>query len=332
MDLKLNNLAAELPLKLYREVLSKNLEYKVNDNVLHTVSNMIALYYFGDNKLKEKYSSKAYIEICVKRLNIYLIDKVIEDYNFAISLTLFAVAIAEPQTYNEDITNNLAQANDIVASYLAEMLIKDNKVDSKELKGKIISVLGGEGNIEDKVQFILDNKDKISSNDQSLISKLATPEQSKDSISEQKTTNRLLGSSLFVGISTLIASTFLGPVAVVAVLPMAYFGLNLGGKVVDQAEKLLNKDKFDKVRVSDDLALNNFNKLLQNKIQKSQERERNKEAKTNISVQAAMEQIKKGGIDNIIGTLNQAKSDESALKTIVNNIAISQTKKGERGL
>ncbi|MCC2646282.1 MAG: hypothetical protein K0R02_347 [Rickettsiaceae bacterium] len=332
MDLKLNNLTAELPLKLYREVLSKNLEHKVNDNVLNTVSNMIALYYFGNIKLKENYSNQVYIEICVKRLHIYLVNKLIEDYSFAISLTLFAVAIAEPQTYNEDITNNLAQANDIVVSLLTEMLSKDRKVDSKELKDKIISLLGNEGNTEDKVQFILDNKDKIISNEQVNYKNVTAFDQYKDNKSEQKNTNRLLGSSLIVGVSTFIASTFLGPIAVVAVLPMAYFGLNLGGKIVDQAERLLNKDKFDKLRVSDDQDLNNFSKLLHNKIQKAQQREETREAKANVSVQVALEQIKQGGIDDIIGTLNQAKSAEGTSKTMVNNIATHQSKKGERGL
>ncbi|MDF2964968.1 MAG: hypothetical protein K0Q51_356 [Rickettsiaceae bacterium] len=328
MDTKLENPNA-VTIELFKTVLNDKFINVVNSKILQTLANMLALYYAGSPGLKEAYNEQAFIEKSAENLTIYLVGKSFEDYSFSITLTLFATAIADDDTYTEDKSNNLNQSNDILKDYLGEIL-DPNISDVKYIKEQVGEILAAPGNNEDKVQFILDNKDKIIKGDKTLTTYTHAPELSDANQLQDKNTNRLIGSSLAVGLSTAIAASFLGPVALVAALPIAYFGLSFGGKAVDQAEKMLKEKPGTSAYLSDQQALNDFNKILQIKLKKAQEKERSVlKNQEDLVKQANLDKVKgQAAVDNIIGTLTQAKSTVEGSKTALPNALSAQEKKG----
>lgn len=280
----------------FKKNLNSNFYSKIDEETIKTLSNMLALYFLGNEPIQSSYSKEGFIDACQKRIHIHLGPKIIETHNFATSFTLFSAAIAETESYTEDINNKI---NKVIADNLGRILEDEGRIQGSEIKERLARILEQEGEVVEKVQFIIDNKSQILSKD--FNNEYSAP--------VKNNTSRLVGSSLAAACATFVVGVFLGPVALVAALPMTYFGITVGGKVVDYAEKLLNNTQSKQTHSKGDIELNKLLNGLEQKVQKTKSRERLKEQAAPL--EPITKEIK-SDIKGIVGTLNQVKSKETA--------------------
>jgi Uncharacterized RP853 len=302
IDSDFNKVETQQIIDFFKKNLNSNFYNKIDENTIKTLSNMLALYFLGNKSPQNSYSKEAFIDACQKRIHIYLGPKVIESHDFATSFTLFSAAIAETETYTEDINNKV---NKVVTDNLSALLEAEEGIQSSKIKERVVEILGREGEIEEKIRYIVNNKSQ-------LLSKDFTNE---FSTSAKGDTLRLVGSSFAVACATFVVGAFLGPVALGVALPLAYFGLSAGGKVVDQAEKMLNKDPTKQEYLKGDLELDKFLHVLEQEVQKTKHKEIIKEHA--VPLEPITKEIA-SDIKGIVGTLSQAKSKEAAKEQNVN--------------
>lgn len=303
---KINELAAALPIQSFQSALLEDSSFNTHARLRQVLSNMLALYYAGTESINSRYSSEAYASLCMKRLKLFLSTQDLREYSFAQALSLFAVAISEESTYSDNIGNDILKTNDIIAEYL-EQIINDVKKD-KELKKNILFILNQKGALQDKVQYILNNKDRL------LFKEPALTSTQEPLLSN---TNRLFGASVTVGASILIMSSLLGPIGAVICLPISFYSLSLGGKIAEKANQLFEQSaKVHNNNVSymqsikhDELGA--LYKVLSNKLDKTQLISNNKRL-NNLPHKPNIEEL--NGIGNIVDVLNKSQALKTKLK------------------
>lgn len=106
-------------INLYKETIAFYLTENLNEQIIQTLANMLALHYSQKNN--ENPSHKEYAAICCDKLKKCLQRRIITETDFTIALELFAIAIAEDFTNEQDLLANQKQAIiDQIASELGD--------------------------------------------------------------------------------------------------------------------------------------------------------------------------------------------------------------------
>lgn len=248
----MNKLSDELHrvIKIYKTNLIKNLSDSIENKVLSSLSNMLAIYYIENNQLKHEENSK----INVERISFYLGKKIIVSYDFGVVLELFAVAISD----NKKIIDNVYEVpeikknNDIICSHLLSEITNPD-ITLKELTLEIIESPQF-GEISDYIyknnKKYIEVIEKISLKNQTqsqklkeIIHNLQNLNKNNDLNKEIKNTFSLLG-TIVAGASIAVASSImLGVVAPLAILPATALGSKIASNIIEK----LAFPAFDKI-------------------------------------------------------------------------------------
>lgn len=217
-----------------------------------------------------------------------------------------------------NITVNILKSNNALVS-----------INKSQLYTKVTNFLSGTKHHElaPKLNYLINHSTKLTSRDIDLESSFNEVNQK---INGNSNVNKLIWSSLTVGVSTVLLSNLFGPAAVLFGFPAAYISLKAGAKVTDGIETLLddNKGKIAKVHNYDEAALKEFEIILKSRIKEKETTQETK--KLNNLDQHIIQKIEAEGISDILRTLNESKLDKAPVNTKADNIHKKKPQSRER--
>lgn len=236
--------ALELYIKKFRESIFLNFQDNIDNQVLSSLSNMLALHYISSdiNSLEKK------IYESINKIKKFLQDRIIISYDFSSVLSLFAIAISTSDSNEDILSKNILKSQNkdaIIVQILSEL---DSDEVTEELKLFLKSILNDDKYL-DIINYISANKQKtkelmtillknnISNNYNiypEMIKVLNLEANKLRKVEEIKSTFVQLSSILTgAGIVFSICTGAAGLIASASIIPATIFGMKITSKYID---------------------------------------------------------------------------------------------------
>lgn len=236
---------------LYSYEIDKRLTENLINEIRSPLANILAMHYYD---IPENNSSNTAVQ-SASRVKVFLIDKVILDYNFSTVLSLFTVAIAQQEVYSENIADILGKNNNKEhITSITSAILSDEYGENFEVK-QFVDYLMNKSDPYKVIDYIVSNQSKVKEiiknnllntqdkNQENQYDKLYNEIKSasdKQYGLSYLTQNISLIFSLAVGVgaSLACASTF-GILAPLAIIPVTFTSLNHSAKIAEKVSGYL---------------------------------------------------------------------------------------------
>lgn len=234
---------AFLRIDIFRSQMDNILSNNLSDYLLSTLSNMLGLHYATDEKLqKVEQDVSKYAGNIAKRVSDFLGEEVVLDETFEMAMNLFIVALS-PTMPNREEPPNLKHNKEVLVNTVGNFCFGDNianAAEMKELSKAIDNIVDSEN-----ASQMLDVISKHPSLLRGMVQQKLPPNQIKENLTKAANSNTKQSSiladyAMFAGIALcgtlglaagFAASTYIGAVASVSVIPAAAISLKFGTKL-----------------------------------------------------------------------------------------------------
>lgn len=137
---------------IFKNEINKYLSNNLSDYLINSLANMLTIDY--TNRLKKEPELNSYLKNCIFKLKSSLNHRIITEEDFSTTMSLFAIAIGNKKTTNEELINEQDKNQDVILDGLISANFSDlSPEDQKSIKQVLKSMLMG-SNPKEILNFI----------------------------------------------------------------------------------------------------------------------------------------------------------------------------------